>query len=86
MDFVAFQDIGSRRLLRLQQALAGAGPRSPASPGEGRAALQQQLWRQLTALREARPGTLAAGLLRALHEARLPGLERAVRAHFLPAA
>lgn len=82
VDFVAFQDIALRRLLRLQQALAGPGAWRPASPTEGRAALQQQLWRQLTTLREARPGALAAGLLRALHVARLPGLERTVRTHF----
>lgn len=83
MDFVAFQDIALRRLQRLQQALAGPGARRPTSPREGRAALQQKLWQQLTELREARPGALAAELLRALHVARLPGLERTVRAHFL---
>lgn len=82
MDFVAFQDIALRKLLRLQEALAGPGAWSPASPREGRAVLQQKLWQQLTELREARPGTLAAGLLRALHVARLPGLERTVRTHF----
>lgn len=47
--------------------------------------MQQKLWQQLTELREARPGALVVGLLRALHEARLPGLERAVRTHFLAA-
>lgn len=82
VDFVAFQDIALRKLLRLQEALAGPGAWSPASPREGRAVLQQKLWQQLTELREARPGTLAAGLLRALHVARLPGLERTVRTRF----
>lgn len=74
-----------RKLLRLQQALAGPGTWSPPLPREGRTASQLKLWQQLTELRKARPGALAAALLRALHSARLPGLERTVREYFLPA-
>ncbi|XP_047626592.1 tumor necrosis factor receptor superfamily member 6B [Phacochoerus africanus] len=85
IDFVAFQDLSSKRLLRLQQALAGPGPPSPPPPREDRAALQLRLRRQLTELREARPGALVARLLPALRTARLPGLERGVRARFLRA-
>lgn len=85
VDFVAFQDLSSKRLLRLQQALAGPGPLSPPPPREDRAALQLRLLRQLTELREARPGALVARLLPALRTARLPGLERGVRARFLRA-
>ena len=84
VDFVAFQDISPRSLQRLQQALAGPGARSPPPPlREDRAALRQRLWRQLTELREAWPGTLVARLLRALRAARLSGLERSVRERFL---
>lgn len=85
IDFVAFQDVALRKLLRLQQALAGPGTQSPPLLREGRPALQLRLWQQLTELRQAGPGALAAGLLRALHLARLPGLERTVREHFFPA-
>ncbi|ELK04423.1 tumor necrosis factor receptor superfamily member 6B [Pteropus alecto] len=85
VNFVAFQDVPFRKLLRLQQALAGPGTWSPPLPRAGRTALQLKLWQQLTELRKARPGALAAGLLRALHSARLPGLERTVREYFLPA-
>ncbi|XP_004282406.1 tumor necrosis factor receptor superfamily member 6B [Orcinus orca] len=85
VDFVAFQDISPRRLQRLQQALAGPRARSPPPPPqrEDRAALRRRLWLQLTELREARPGTLGARLLRALRAARLCGLERSVRERFL---
>lgn len=85
VDFVAFQDVALRKLLRLQQALGGPGTQSLPLPRESRSALQLRLRQQLTELRQARPGALAAELLRALHLARLPGLERAVREHFLPA-
>lgn len=85
VDFMAFQDVSLRKLVRLQQALAGPGTWSPQLPREGRPALQLQLRQQLTELRKAQPGALVAGLLRALHLARLPGLERSVREHFLPA-
>ncbi|KAJ8779159.1 hypothetical protein J1605_013010 [Eschrichtius robustus] len=84
VDFVAFQDISPRSLQRLQQALAGPGARGPPPPQrEDRAALRRRLWRQLTELREARPGTLGAWLPRALRAARLSGLERSVRERFL---
>ncbi|XP_022453093.1 tumor necrosis factor receptor superfamily member 6B [Delphinapterus leucas] len=84
VDFVAFQDISPRRFQRLQQALAGPGARSPPpSQREDRAALRRRLWLLLTELREARPGTLGARLLRALRAARLSGLERSVRERFL---
>lgn len=88
VDFVASQDIALRKLLRLHQALAGPGTPAPLPPppSTGRAALRLRLRQELTALRRARPGALAAGLLRALQAARLPGLERAVREHLLPAA
>uniref|UniRef100_A0A8C6FXQ7 TNF receptor superfamily member 6b n=1 Tax=Moschus moschiferus TaxID=68415 RepID=A0A8C6FXQ7_MOSMO len=86
IDFVAFQDISLKRLQRLQQALADPGMWRPPPPlREGRAALQQRLWQQLTELREARPGVLGVRLLRALRTARLPGLERSIREHFLQA-
>uniref|UniRef100_A0A8C3WH57 TNF receptor superfamily member 6b n=1 Tax=Catagonus wagneri TaxID=51154 RepID=A0A8C3WH57_9CETA len=87
VDFVAFQDLSSKKLLRLQQALTGPGPRSPPPlpPREDRAALQLRLRQQLTELREARRGALVARLLPALRTARLPGLERSVRARFLRA-
>lgn len=85
MDFLAFQNISFRRLLQLQQALAGPGAWQPPPPREDRVSLQQQLWQQLTELREARPGALVEGLLQALHAAGLPRMERAVRKQFLPA-
>ncbi|KAG8513271.1 Regulator of telomere elongation helicase 1 [Galemys pyrenaicus] len=89
VDFLAFQDIPRRRLLRLQQALAGAGGSAPAPPlapaREGLAALHLELRGQLWRLREAGDGVLLARLLRALSAARLGGLERSVRARFLPA-
>nr|KAF6472745.1 TNF receptor superfamily member 6b [Molossus molossus] len=86
VDFVAFQNLSFRRLLQLQQALGGPGAQSPPQLWEDwqdRVSLQQQLRQQLTELREARPGALMAGLLQALHTARLLGLERTVRKHFL---
>ncbi|XP_064132435.1 tumor necrosis factor receptor superfamily member 6B isoform X3 [Loxodonta africana] len=85
LDFVAFQDISFKRLLRLQQALAGqGGPRPPPPREEGRAALQLQLRQQLAEL-DARDGALGARLLLALRDARLAGLERSVRTRFFPA-
>ncbi|XP_049724816.1 tumor necrosis factor receptor superfamily member 6B isoform X2 [Elephas maximus indicus] len=85
LDFVAFQDISFKRLLRLQQALAGQGGRRPPPPREeGRAALQLQLRQQLAEL-DARDGALGARLLLALRDARLAGLERSVRTRFFPA-
>ncbi|KAJ1076952.1 hypothetical protein K5549_017782, partial [Capra hircus] len=59
--------------------------RPPPPLREGRAALQRRLWQQLMELREARPGALGVRLLQALRAARLPGLERSIREHFLPA-
>ncbi|XP_054433504.1 tumor necrosis factor receptor superfamily member 6B [Pteronotus mesoamericanus] len=89
VDFLAFQNVSVRRLLQLHQALTGLGtwspPRAPPPPWEDRVALQRRLWQQLTELREARPGALAAELLRALQAARMPRAERAVRKQFLPA-
>lgn len=88
VDFVAFQSLSFRRLLQLQQALQGPGARgSPQmqEDWEDRVSLQQKLRQQLTELREARPGALMAGLLQALHKARLLGMERSIRKHFLPA-
>lgn len=86
VDFVAFQDISLKRLQRLQQALADPGTQRPPPPlREGRAALQRRLWQQLMELREAQPGALGVRLLRALRAARLPGLERSIREHFLRA-
>ncbi|XP_044604753.1 tumor necrosis factor receptor superfamily member 6B [Equus asinus] len=82
IDFVVFQDISFKRLLRLQQALMGPGGQS-LTPREGRMALQLKLWQQLTELREARTEPLLARLLQALREARLPGLERTIRERFL---
>ncbi|KAK2492596.1 hypothetical protein MC885_008184 [Smutsia gigantea] len=84
VDFVAFQDLSFKRLLRLQQALTGLGVQTSPSKG-GRAALQGMLWQQLSGLREAQAGALVSRLLQALREARLPGLERTVRARFLSA-
>ena len=82
VDFVAFQDISLKRLQRLQQALVDPGTQRPPPPlREGRAALQRRLWQQLMELREARPGALGVRL----RAARLPGLERSIREHFLPA-
>ncbi|KAM9249392.1 tumor necrosis factor receptor superfamily member 6B isoform 1-T1 [Dugong dugon] len=84
LDFVAFQDISLKRLLRLQQALVGPGGWRPPPPREeGRAALQLKLRRQLAAL-GARDRALGARLLLALRDARLAGLERSVRARFFP--
>ncbi|XP_045688855.1 tumor necrosis factor receptor superfamily member 6B [Phyllostomus hastatus] len=85
VDFLAFQNLSFRRLLQLQQALAGPGAWRPLPPREDRVSLQQQLWQQLTELREARPGALVEGLLQALQAAGLPRMERAVRKRFLPA-
>ncbi|XP_036281813.1 tumor necrosis factor receptor superfamily member 6B isoform X2 [Pipistrellus kuhlii] len=82
VDFVAFQNVSFRRLLQLQQALSGPGAWAPRRPPEDRLSLQQTLRRQLTKLREARPGALAAGLLQALRTARLPGMARTVRQRF----
>lgn len=82
IDFVAFQDMSSKRLVRLWQALVGPAAWGPVAPREGRAELQLRLWRQLTEMRDARPGTLGVRLLQALREARLPGLERSVRTRF----
>lgn len=82
VDFVAFQDLSFKRLLRLWQALAGPEAQGPAAPREGRAELQLKLRQQLSGLRGAQAGVLAARLLQALREARLPGLERSVRARF----
>lgn len=85
VDFMAFQDITSRKLLRLQQALPGAGARTARLRREGRAALQRKLWQQLSELREAQPGGLLGRLLSALRVARLPRLEHLVRQRFLQA-
>ncbi|XP_069351697.1 tumor necrosis factor receptor superfamily member 6B [Eulemur rufifrons] len=84
IDFVVFQDISSKRLQRLQQALEGPAGWDPSPPRGDRAALQEKLRRRLTELRGA-AGALLARLLQALRAARLPGLERSVRARFLPA-
>ncbi|XP_048956609.1 tumor necrosis factor receptor superfamily member 6B [Canis lupus dingo] len=82
IDFVAFQDLSFKRFLRLWHALAGPEAPGPVPPREGRVELQLKLRQQLLELREARAGVLAGRLLRALREARLPGLERSVRARF----
>lgn len=82
MDFVAFQNVSFRRLLQLQQALSGPRAWAPRRSPEDRLSLQQSLRRQLTKLREARPGALAAGLLQALRTAGLPGMARTVRQRF----
>ncbi|XP_072591452.1 tumor necrosis factor receptor superfamily member 6B [Vulpes vulpes] len=82
IDFVAFQDLSFKKFLRLWHALAGPEAPGPVPPREGRAELQLRLQRQLLELREARAGALVGRLLRALREARLPGLERSVRARF----
>ncbi|XP_059561006.1 tumor necrosis factor receptor superfamily member 6B isoform X1 [Myotis daubentonii] len=86
VDFVAFQNVSFRRLLQLQQALSGPGAWTPRRPWEDRMSLQQTLQRQLMKLREARPGALVAGLLQALHTARLPGVERTIRKRFFLAS
>ncbi|XP_006873442.1 PREDICTED: tumor necrosis factor receptor superfamily member 6B [Chrysochloris asiatica] len=84
MDFVAFQDISFKRLLRLQQVLAGPGTgRLSAPPEEGRAALQLKLRQQLADM-GARDGALGTQLLQALRTARLARLERSVRSRFFP--
>ena len=85
MDFLAFQNVSFRKLLQLQQALAGPGAWRLPPLWEDRASLQKQLWQQLTELREAQPGALAVGLLQALHAAGMPRMERAIRKWFLPA-
>lgn len=82
IDFVAFQDLSFKKFLRLWHALAGPEAPGPVPPREGRAELQLKLRWQLLELREARAGALAGRLLRALREARLPGLERSIRARF----
>ncbi|XP_042638723.1 tumor necrosis factor receptor superfamily member 6B [Orycteropus afer afer] len=86
VDFVAFQDMPFKKLLRLQQALAGSGgqrapPPPPPPREEGRAALQLDLRQQLLEL-GAQGGVLGVRLLRALRAARLTALERSVRARF----
>nr|XP_004669517.2 tumor necrosis factor receptor superfamily member 6B [Jaculus jaculus] len=86
MDFVAFQDISFKRLQRLQQVLAGPGKRSsptPPPPQEALMALQLQLRQQLSELSGAQDKVLLIQLLEALHEARLPGLQRRLQARFL---
>ncbi|XP_012926289.1 tumor necrosis factor receptor superfamily member 6B isoform X2 [Heterocephalus glaber] len=85
IDFVVFQDISFKRLQRLQRALGGPGAPSLSPSREGRAALQTQLRRRLSELGEAPRTPLLAQLLAALRAAGLPGLERGVRARFLPA-
>ncbi|XP_025720794.1 tumor necrosis factor receptor superfamily member 6B [Callorhinus ursinus] len=82
IDFVAFQDISSKRLLRLWQVLAGPEAQSLVAPREGRTELQLKLRQLLAELRGAQAGALGARLLGALREARLPGLERSVRTRF----
>nr|XP_060483528.1 tumor necrosis factor receptor superfamily member 6B [Panthera onca] len=82
IDFVAFQDWSFKKLLRLWQALRGPEAQGPVPPREGRNGLQPKLRQQLLELREAQAGALAVRLLRALREARLPGLERSVRTRF----
>ncbi|EHB17784.1 Tumor necrosis factor receptor superfamily member 6B, partial [Heterocephalus glaber] len=84
IDFVVFQDISFKRLQRLQRALGGPGAPSLSPSREGRAALQTQLRRRLSELGEAPRTPLLAQLLAALRAAGLPGLERGVRARFLP--
>ncbi|XP_016044214.1 tumor necrosis factor receptor superfamily member 6B [Erinaceus europaeus] len=85
LDFVAFQDMSFKRFLRLQQALAGQDVQSPVPPREGLAALQLMLRGQLARIHEQEGGgPLLERLLQALHTARLPALERSVRARFLP--
>nr|XP_012628452.1 tumor necrosis factor receptor superfamily member 6B isoform X2 [Microcebus murinus] len=85
IDFVVFQDVSSRRLQRLQQALAGPAEWDPSLPRGSRVALQEKLRQRLSELRRAPEGALLSRLLQALRAARLPGLERSVRARFLPA-
>ncbi|XP_035941173.1 tumor necrosis factor receptor superfamily member 6B [Halichoerus grypus] len=82
IDFVAFQDISTKRLLRLWQALAGPEAQGLMAPREARADLQLKLRQLLTELRGAQAGALGTQLLGALREARLPGLERSVRTRF----
>uniref|UniRef100_A0A667GLZ3 TNFR-Cys domain-containing protein n=1 Tax=Lynx canadensis TaxID=61383 RepID=A0A667GLZ3_LYNCA len=82
IDFVAFQDWSFKKLLRLWQALRGPEAQGLVPPREGRNGLQPKLRQQLLELREAQAGALAVRLLRALREARLPGLERSVRTRF----
>ncbi|XP_047708839.1 regulator of telomere elongation helicase 1 isoform X2 [Prionailurus viverrinus] len=82
IDFVAFQDWSFKKLLRLWQALRGPEAQGLVPPREGRNGLQPKLRQQLLELREAQAGVLAVRLLRALREARLPGLERSVRTRF----
>ncbi|KAI5279822.1 tumor necrosis factor receptor superfamily member 6B isoform X2 [Manis pentadactyla] len=84
MEGFSLQDLSPKRLLRLQQALAGPGVQTLPPRGD-QAALQRKLWQQLSELREAQAGALVARLLQALREARLPGLERTVRTRFLSA-
>ncbi|XP_066240523.1 tumor necrosis factor receptor superfamily member 6B [Saccopteryx leptura] len=83
VDFVAFQNVSFRALLRLQHALTNQEAWNPPHSWEERASLQQKLQQRLTELREAQPGGLVAGLLQALHAARLRALERTVRKRFL---
>lgn len=79
---MAFQDISTKRLLRLWQALAGPEAQGLMAPREARADLQLKLRQLLTELRGAQAGALGTRLLGALREARLPGLERSVRTRF----
>lgn len=83
MDFVAFQDISFKGLQRLQQALAGPGKPGPSPPQEALVALQLQLRQQLSKLSETPDQALLPQLLRALHKARLPRLQRRLRTRFL---
>ncbi|KAM6163904.1 tumor necrosis factor receptor superfamily member 6B [Rhynchocyon petersi] len=82
MDFVAFQDISFKKLLRLQLALVGPEGRKPPRLQEhGRAALQLELREQLAQLGK-NDGVLWEKLLGALRAARLMGLERSIRTRF----
>lgn len=84
VDFVAFQDISSRDCSGCSRRSWIPDAETAAAAEEGRAALQRRLWQQPGGAREARPGRWA-WLLQALRAARLPGLERSIREHFLPA-
>ncbi|XP_036604199.1 tumor necrosis factor receptor superfamily member 6B [Trichosurus vulpecula] len=84
IDFVAFQNISLKRLMRLQQALEGPGSWHRQWPEpESRAAVQKELLHRLTELSETQGSSaLLLQLLQALRKAKLTTLERNIQKHF----
>ncbi|XP_074066604.1 tumor necrosis factor receptor superfamily member 6B isoform X2 [Macrotis lagotis] len=82
IDFVAFQNIPLKRLMRLQQALETPGSQWPEP--ESRAAVQKELLHRLTELSETQGSSalLLRLLLQALRKAKLTTLERNIRYRF----